>query len=49
MIKSLLKISQSSFCLNNRLNRMYDITYQIKDVTMIRGMSTEKPYFYLEK
>lgn len=40
MLKSLLKIPYKKFCLNNRLNRMYDITYQIKDVTMIRGMNS---------
>lgn len=40
MLPSLLKIGRKSFCLNNRLNRVYDITYQIKDVTMIRGMNS---------
>lgn len=50
MLRLLLSKSLgSSFCLNNRLNRIYDITYQMKDVTMMRGTSTEKPYFYLEK
>lgn len=45
MIKLLTKNLNWKFCLNNRLNRIYDITFQIKDVTMIRGMTTNKPYF----
>ena len=31
------------------MNRIYDITYQIKDVTMIKGMTTDKPFFLIEK
>ena len=47
MLRILTKSINSSFCLNNRLNRIYDITFQIKDVTMIKGMTTNNPYFYL--
>lgn len=49
MIKLLTKNLNWKFCLNNRLNRIYDITFQIKDVTMIRGMTTNKPYFQIQK
>lgn len=49
MLKFLTRISFSPFCLNNRLNRIYDTTFQIKDVTMIKGLTTPKPYFYIEK
>lgn len=47
MIKLLTKNLNWKFCLNNRLSRIYDITFQIKDVTMIRGMTTNKPYFQI--
>lgn len=49
MLKALTRRPLYTFCLNNRLSRIYDITYQIKDVTMIKGMLTEKPYFTIEK
>jgi hypothetical protein len=47
MLRFLRRVPAYRFCLNNRMNRIYDITYQIKDVTMIKGMSTDTPYFFI--
>lgn len=40
MLRLFSKSLTQKFCLNNRLNRIYDITFQVKDVTMIKGLST---------
>jgi hypothetical protein len=47
MLRVLTKSITSNFCLNNRLNRIIDVNYQIKDVTMIKGMKTNTPYFFI--
>lgn len=48
MLRNFLKKVQFGFCLNSRLNRLYDTTFQIKDITMIKGTSTETPFCKIE-
>lgn len=40
MLRLFSKSFAPQFCLNNRLNRIYDITFQVKDVTIIKGLNT---------
>lgn len=44
MLRLLCKSFTPKFCLNNRLNRIYDITLQVKDVTIVKGMKSETPF-----
>lgn len=44
MLRLFCKLFSPRFCLNNRLNRIYDLTLQVKDVTIIKGMKSETPF-----
>lgn len=40
---------QRAFCVEAGLEKLYEMIFQVKDVTVVKGIQTDKPYFLMDR